>query len=104
MPDEKGRWGAWVFNPKNLTLRHEPEDYEIDLEEIHSSAAILDWIFQVQNKTWGTAFNMHNLLRALNDILDPQANYCSFEQDKRADGGALARKYAETLKGGLGKE
>jgi hypothetical protein len=36
------KWGNWLFNPKNLTLVHLREDYEIDLEEVHSSAAILD--------------------------------------------------------------
>ena len=40
------RWGNWVFDPSNLTLTHSAEAYEIDLEKIHSSAAILDWIFK----------------------------------------------------------
>ena len=99
MARNRGRWGEWVFKPENLTLLHAPEEYEIDLEEVHSSATILDWIFQIQNKTWATAATMHDLLRALDDILDPQANYCSFEQDKQADGGSLARRYAATLMG-----
>jgi hypothetical protein len=91
------RWGNWVFNPKHLTLTHSPEDYEIDLETIHSSAAILDWIFQIQRKVWATAQTLHDLLRAFRDILDPQANYCSFEQDIRSDGGKLARQFAQCL-------
>jgi hypothetical protein len=88
------RWGNWVFNPSNLTLTHSTEGYEIDLEEIHSSAAILDWIFQVQGKDWADAKTMHDLLRAFDDILNPQANYCSDEQDLRCDGGKLAREFA----------
>jgi hypothetical protein len=96
------RWGNWVFDPKRLTLSHAIEgcdvDYEIDLEEIHSSAAILDWIFQILQKPWADPGTMHDLLRAFEDILEPQANYCSFEQDKRADGGALARAFAKERK------
>jgi len=88
------RWGNWVFDPNNLTLSHATEGYEIGLEEVHSSAAILDWIFQILGKQWADARTMHDLLRAIDDILRPQANYCSNEQDKRADGGKLARAYA----------
>ena len=91
------RWGNWVFNPKHLTLTHSPEDYEIDLERIHSSAAILDWIFQIQGKDWADEQTLYDLLRAFRDILDPQANYCSFEEDIRSDGGTLARQFAQRL-------
>lgn len=73
------QWGAWVFNPKNYTLGHATEGYEIDLDEINSSAAMLDWIFQILGKKWATAKVMHDLLQALDDILGPQANYCSQE-------------------------
>jgi hypothetical protein len=91
------RWGNWVFDPNNLTLTHSAEHYEIDLETIHSSAAILEWIFQIQRKVWATAQTLHDLLRAFRDILDPQANYCSFEEDIRSDGGTLARQFAQRL-------
>jgi len=91
------RWGNWTFNPKNLTLTHAAEGYEIDFERIHSSAAILDWIFQVLNKPWADARTVHDLLRAFDDVLSPQSNYCPFEADKRADGGKLAKEYAEHL-------
>ena len=93
------RWGNWVFEPKNLTLAHATEGYEIDLEQVHSSAAILDWIFQIQQKQWADARTMHDLLRAIDDILSPQANYCSNEQDLRADGGKLASEFAKRTAG-----
>ncbi len=80
------RWGNWVFDQKNLTLPHSSEGYEIDLEKIHSSAAILDWIFQIQSKAWADEKTMHDLLRAFDGILDPQSNYCSGERDIRTDG------------------
>jgi hypothetical protein len=88
------RWGNWEFDPKNLTLEHKGEGYEIDLERIHTSAAVLDWIFQIQGKSWADAKTMHDLLRAFDDILSPQANYCPGEQDQRADGGKLTREFA----------
>jgi hypothetical protein len=94
------RWGSWEFNPKNLTLTHSTERYEIDLEDIHSSAAILDWIFQIKHKGWADSTTMYDLVRAFDDILGPQANYCSGEQDIRADGGKLAREFAERLNRG----
>jgi hypothetical protein len=88
------RWGQWVLDPSTLVLAHqEPFYYEIDLEEIHSSAAILDWIFHVLGKQWADAETMYDLLRALDDILHPQANYCPWEEDRKADGGKLARAF-----------
>lgn len=96
------RWGNWVFDPKLLTLSHAIEGYEIDLERIHSSAAILDWIFQIVKKGWADARTIHDLLHAMDDILNPQANYCSNEQDLRADGGKLARNFAASFRGDAG--
>ena len=76
-------WGPWRLNARNLTLIHVPEDYEIDLESCVSSARVLDWIFQVSTKTWCTKDDAADLLTALHDVLDPQANLCSFGVDKR---------------------
>ena len=84
------RWGYWEFDEKHLTLTHADAGYQIDLARIHSSAAILDWIFQILGKVWADASTMHDLLRAFRDILQPQKNYCPWEADKRADGGRLA--------------
>lgn len=89
------KWGKWILKPSTLVLAHDEPYYEIDLEEIHSSAAILDWIYQILGKAWADADTMHNLLRAVKDILHPQANYCPWEEDRRADGGMLARAFLE---------
>jgi len=91
-------WGNWVFDSENLTLTNKAQDYEIDLEKIHSSAAILDWIFQVLGKKWGDQETLHDLLLAFNEILEPQSNYCSFKNDTKCDGGQLAREFAKNLK------
>jgi len=89
------RWGQWTFDSERLCLvfRASPESrggigsvtsyiaylghYEIDLERIHDSAALLDWIFQVGSKTWASARVTKDLLNAFDSILDPQANLCS---------------------------
>lgn len=63
------RWGDWVFSPNNLTLRHSIQRCTIRLWDIHTSASMLDWIFQIQNKVWADAKTMRDLLRALQDIL-----------------------------------
>jgi len=70
------RWGDWVYDKELMTLTNLKHDYEIDLEEINDSAAILDWIFQVFDKGWNDPLAVYNLLEALEDLLSPQSNYC----------------------------
>ena len=79
------RLGAiWRFVRENLTLAFHQgtHHYEVDLERFINSAAMLDWIFQIEMKTWATDENVRNLLRAFRDTIDPQANLCSFGGDK----------------------
>lgn len=97
-PPLRSHWGEWVFDPKLLTLTW--HGYEIDLERVHSSAAILDWLFQIRNKGWGTDKVLGDLMDAFRDILDPQAHYCPSEADVRSDGGKLAKRYASRLASG----
>jgi hypothetical protein len=51
--------------------------YEIDIERVHSSAAMLDWIYQINKKAWATTKVMKDLLAAFDDVFDAQANLCS---------------------------
>jgi len=51
---------------------------------------VLDWIFQI----WGHDFDgqlIPGLLRAIRDILDPQANLCSWGENKRLTKAAIRR-------------
>ena len=80
------RWGAWELDAKRLALVHAPDGYEVDLEDINSSAAMLDWIFQIER--WATPQELADLLQALRDIFHPQATLCSGGADKRIDGPA----------------
>lgn len=89
------RWGKWSFNKKNLTLEHDNRYYYVDLEKINSSSAMLDIIFQIQGKKWVDSDNTTlDLLRALNEILCPQGNYC---RSKFVDGSKLSREYARRV-------
>jgi hypothetical protein len=76
-------WGVWQLNAERLALVHTPDGYEIDLEDISTSAQMLDWIFQVRR--WASPQEMADLLTALGDIFQPQANLCSGGSDKRID-------------------
>ena len=79
-------WGEWVLNKETMALVHAPTDYYVDLEEITSSAQILDWIFQIRLKQWATPKVITDLLEAFKTILDPQSNYCSMGKDRRSNG------------------
>jgi len=74
---ESLRWGDWVYHKGHMTLTNLKYDYEIDLEEVRSSAGILDWIYQIFDKGWGDPLAVYDLLEALGDLLGPQRNYCS---------------------------
>ncbi len=71
----------WRFNPETLVLELFNADghsvYEVDLERCQTSAEMLDWIMQVQKKTWATDETTAALVRALHVLLRPQANLCS---------------------------
>ena len=60
-----------------------PARYDILLEGMTTSAAVLDWIAQVSRKTWATPRVVGDLVRLLDALLDLQANYCSsgYEQN-----------------------
>jgi hypothetical protein len=89
------RWGNWKLHADNLTLvlnHGEEKPYDVELEMIRDSASMLDWIFQVQSKAWATNKITGDLLAAFHDIFDPQANLCSFDQNKRIDSKGYLRR------------
>ena len=52
-------------------------DYEIDLQEINTCGAMLDWIFQLLGrKTWMTVEDGADLIEAFRTIFHPQKNLC----------------------------
>jgi hypothetical protein len=68
-------FGPWMYERQSLTLTHE-NGYEVALLECRTSAELLDWIFQVQQKPWADAETIQEFLRALQELLSPQENLC----------------------------
>jgi hypothetical protein len=89
-PPESGDWwGEWCYlNNNTLTIYREDDDrwlYEIDLDRVPDSAAVLDWIAQVSAKYWCTPERMGYLVQALDDILELQQNYCGWGLQRRGN-------------------
>ncbi|OGO15428.1 MAG: hypothetical protein A2Z02_01710 [Chloroflexi bacterium RBG_16_48_7] len=84
-------WGTWKLGSRNALLCYDPNGkfdnpiYWIDLENMNSSAQILDKIFDTVSKNWVTADVLANLLWALEDIFDPQRNICAGGADLTFD-------------------
>jgi hypothetical protein len=80
---QRGDWGPWRLDPAVLVLYLEPHHaYEVDLERCTTSAEVLDWVCQVAAKTWADDATLAGLVRALDDVLAPQAHLCSSGQPK----------------------
>jgi len=73
-------WGSWYLDTENpaLVFQFENIEYDIPLEKCNTSAQILDWVYQIYNKSWAKPNDVYNLLRAFNDIADVQHFFCSF--------------------------
>ena len=78
------RYGAWVFDPDTLVLRHQSTDYEVDLEQATTAAQLLDWILQIAHKPEMTVLEMLVLLQAVADakgIGSLQGALCPYGQN-----------------------
>ena len=89
-----GKIGRWKFYTESLTLQHTVSGYPVEFSNIHTSAQMLDTIFQVQQKTWATPQDISDMLKAMATILNPQANYCSWGKSKTV---ADVNKLVETM-------
>lgn len=78
-----GSWGPWRLSDDRTELVHQHWDYPVDLTRMTSSAEALDWIMQVAGRSWQDDVSLAGFVRALNDLLAPQANLCSFGRDRR---------------------
>ncbi len=91
-------WGNWRLDPGSLELVHAADEHPIDLERMNSAAQMLDWIFRINKKPREVypAQDLADLLQALQDILDPQANLSGGGASKRLDATAyLKRRYRQ---------
>ncbi|MGB8481733.1 MAG: hypothetical protein WCE63_23265 [Acidobacteriaceae bacterium] len=93
-PSKTGPWGGWTLyaDKKSLHLLvGGNEIYGIRLEEIHDSPSMLDWIMQVSHKRWATDKILADLVHALDQLFDPQKNFCSLGRAPRTPRIATAR-------------
>jgi hypothetical protein len=79
-PPRQSDWGGW--RREGLELVYGSGVYPVDLEGLNSSAVMLDLIMQVAKKNWATNTCLAGLVRALNDLLQPQAYLCSCGANK----------------------
>lgn len=68
-------FGQWIVDTQNLVIEH--QYYSIPLGRLLDSAEILDFLAQVNMKTWATADTVRDLLNAIDYCIDLQANVCS---------------------------
>jgi hypothetical protein len=76
-------WGPWRLDVEHLALYMDGNDYWVDLADCLTSARVLDKVIQISGKAWADDALIAGLIRALDDVLDPQANLCPFGASKR---------------------
>lgn len=70
-------WGPWRLDTETWVLYPvAPYRYEVDLEQCLTTAKVLDYIIHISQKTWADDATIAGLIRALGDVLKPQANLC----------------------------
>lgn len=75
---QKKVYGNWTYKPSTQVLVHKHPTYEVDSEDMTTSAQCLDWIFQVHTKDWVSDSDIVDLLKAIQELVNPQANLCSY--------------------------
>jgi hypothetical protein len=93
-PRPKRDWHGWELHGMHLSYQAYPSGghYIFDIGDRTTSAAVLDILMQVDQKTWATAPCVAGLVHALNDILHPQANLCSGGSNKHMTPAAIAAR------------
>jgi|TARA_R100000541_G_scaffold34462_1_gene42884 hypothetical protein len=69
---KKNKWGNWYHKSANNTLQNTRTRYYIDLDTLKTSRDLVDWIFQVANKTSTTRVEIADMIYALEYLLEPQ--------------------------------
>jgi hypothetical protein len=90
------KWGDWTLNPNTRQLVYDDGNvpsYEVNIDDMSSSARTLDWIYQLHGKTWMTPKGIHDLLTAIEDIIGVQGNLCSGGVDHVVNAKAFVDDY-----------
>jgi hypothetical protein len=77
------QWGMWRYNRNRRTLFYGRGEYEVDLDRCRTSGEVLDWIIQLNQKSWTTPEDIGHLVEALDVLLHPQFTLCSGGSEKR---------------------
>jgi hypothetical protein len=96
-------WGPWRLNAETYVLEYFEDDeyrYEVDLERCLDSAEVLDYVCQVAGKTWATHEVVAGLVTAITNVLDPQANLCSFGISKQITAASVRRRVGRLIEQG----
>lgn len=92
------RWGDWEWDAERLVLFHRVRHFEVDLERMNTSAAVLDWICQVSKKAWASPKDVGDLVQAVDDLLCPQENLCSWCMSRGGQGWGKQFNAAEYMR------
>ena len=94
-------WSGWRYEPKDLKLRYrinQVKSHEIELNRGNTSAAILDFLFKLESKTWATPKVLDGAARALKDLLNPTADFGREARERsQPTGDALRREIAKNI-------
>ena len=90
LPRDRGWWGGWTRSGARLVKPGVPL-YEFDLSSATSASAVLDRVLWFSKRAHDDA-TVAGVLRAIDDLLDPQANLCSWGRDKRLTKSQLLRE------------
>lgn len=69
----KRQWGGWKLSDDNETLDFEETAYWMYVKQLENPVQLIDWIFQLNGKTWVTPEVMKDFLNAVDDLVSPQA-------------------------------
>jgi hypothetical protein len=86
-------WGTWVLDPYGAQLWEPASGCMFSLAEFGRSSHMLDMVFQVFGHD-GDGQLTAGFVGALRDIIDPQANLCSWGEDKHLTKAAIRRMAA----------
>lgn len=94
-PNRKSVWGIWTLNFSNGCLESSVTGYQIPVYEMRDSASILNWIFQISEKTWASPKDLGDLITAIEEILG--RNVCSGGKASIIDPKEKLRKYGVNI-------
>lgn len=104
MRTDSNRWGPWRLRDDELmgpVLEREWDNpayhYWVELRRCTSSAEVLDTIVHASRASWAGDAVLAELVRALDDVLDPIANLCNGGKAATLSGAKLDRLLAAAV-------